>query len=345
MIVDMHLHWVPKDLAKNIRMRNLAPTITHDETGQEWLNNGGKRLIKLPGGFDDGVEGVLSMMDDLGVDHAVLSLSTIYRVECIQGEDALKLCQLFNDGMSRACQAHPLQLSGLAIIPATNLDEGLQEFERAMDLPGMVGVLLLGDGFLSLQRAQRFAPIFESANRRGCMVFIHYGYLPDDPTAPRVDQSDNSFVRIATLDFQARLSSNLVTLVLTDFLASYPDVIVVSHNLGGNIPFEMERMDHRSYMDQPTAELLPSQKFRAAPLLVDCNSFGPKALEMAVSVFGADKIVFGSDGSRFGGKWSVNAIGDAKLSESDKHAITGGNAAAALAKVRKKMATWASRQH
>jgi len=37
-------------------------------------------------------------------------------------------------------------------------------------------------------------------------------------------------------------------------------------------------MDHRSLLDTPTEEL-PSSRFRKAKVYVDCNSFGPRAIE------------------------------------------------------------------
>ena len=78
----------------------------------------------------------------------------------------------------------------------------------------------------------------------------------------------------------------MITFCLTDFLSEYPAVTVISHNLGGNMPFEIERMDHRALVDRPGEEL-PSSRVREAPILVDCNSFGPRGVEMAVAVYGA----------------------------------------------------------
>ena len=44
----------------------------------------------------------------------------------------------------------------------------------------------------------------------------------------------------------ASLSSVMVTLCLTDYLAPYPDVKIHVHNLGGNILYEAERMAIRA---------------------------------------------------------------------------------------------------
>ena len=64
--------------------------------------------------------------------------------------------------------------------------------------------------------------------------------------------------------------------------------------------------------------------------MVDCNSFGPRAIERAVDVFGADKIVFGSDGSEFGVDWSLDAVAKADIPDTAKQAILAGNASALL---------------
>jgi len=206
-----------------------------------------------------------------------------------------------------------------------------------MSLPGMVGAIIPGDAFLSAKRAEKFAPLLESADRHRAILLAHYGRLPNDSEAPQPDLSDNRRLRIGTLDMQSRISSNMLTFCLTDFLKKYPNLTMMSHNLGGNIPFEVERMDHRSMVDDPGAEL-PSKRVRAAHVLVDCNSLGARSIERAVDVYGAEKIVFGSDGTHFGMDWTQKAISDARISDAEKQLIRGGNAAAAIARVAGRMA-------
>ena len=109
----------------------------------------------------------------------------------------------------------------------------------------------------------------------------------------------------------------------------------MSHNLGGNIPFEVERMDHRAIIAEGPGTVLPSAKFRAAPLLLDSNSLGPRAIELATEVYGEGKVVFGSDGSLFGARWSFDAIEKARIPQFAKDALLRGNAQAALSRVRR----------
>jgi predicted TIM-barrel fold metal-dependent hydrolase len=136
---------------------------------------------------------------------------------------------------------------------------------------------------------------------------------------------------------QSRLSSNMLTFCMTDFLKPYPNVTVMSHNLGGNIPFEIDRMDHRTMCDRPGEEL-PSKRIKAAPIIVDCNSLSGRALELAVQVYGAERIVFGSDGTDFGMDWTQKAIAEARITDAEKRAILAGNANRILSRVNSRVA-------
>ena len=128
---------------------------------------------------------------------------------------------------------------------------------------------------------------------------------------------------------QASLSSNMVTVCLTDFLDPYPDAMIQIHNLGGNIPYEVERMDHRCLLDTPDEEL-PSARFKRSKVYVDCNSFGPRAIEAGVRAYGAERIVFGTDGTAFGCDWSIKAVKDADIDDDARQKILHRNAAGML---------------
>jgi predicted TIM-barrel fold metal-dependent hydrolase len=325
----MHAHWIPRPLVEVLRKRTERPAIKPTGDGHEYIDCEFPSL-RVPDGFDN-LDLRIADMDRSGVQRGVLSLSTVYGVDRLPLEDSQPLCRVFNDSISEICVRYPDRFSGLAALPTADLKVTLAELKRAIRLPGMIGALLPGDGFLTARRAERFRPLFEEANRHGAILLIHYGALADDPEASHLETSDNAHARIGTLDMQARLSANMITFCMSDFLNAFPNVTVVSHNLGGNLAFEVERLDHRVLIDRPGDEL-PSKRIRESRVLVDCNSFGERSIERAVEVFGADRIVFGSDGTDFGMKWSRDAIAQARISDADKNAILAGNAARAIAR-------------
>ena len=277
-------------------------------------------------------------MDRQDVSVSVLSvLGSFCWIEAQPIDKALPLCRKVNDGLAAVCAGHPGRFAAFASLPLTDMAAAAAEFERVFGLPGMIGAQLPGNFFLTRDDAEAARPLLAMANRHKAVVFIHHGPRPGD-TFPKVaGGTDNARRRNGTLDMQASLSSVMVTLCMTEFLADYPDVTVVVHNLGGNIPYEVERMDHRSLLDAPDEEL-PSRIRRAATVYVDCNSFGPRAIEAAVRLYGAERIVCGTDGSAFGVDWTQKALEEAEMGEEARAAILHHNAAAIMARVAKGVA-------
>jgi hypothetical protein len=332
-MIDMHAHWKPGEVADALRARSKEPRIARDRDGVEVLKT---RMGEEPleQAFDD-VDFHLARMDRQAVDVSVLSVvGGFCWIESQPVDVSLPLCQRVNDRFSAICQEHPGRFAGFAALPLTDMSAAAAELERVLGRPGMIGAQLPGNYFLTRTDAEAVRPLLEVANRHCAVLLIHHGPRPGDAYPKVASGVDNSRRRNGTLDMQASLSSVMVTLCLTDLLAEYPDLRIVVHNLGGNIPYEVERMDHRSLLDTPEEEL-PSSRFRRAGVYVDCNSFGPRSIEAAVSLYGAERIVCGTDGSAFGVDWTRKALVDARISEAEREQILHRNAAAMMARVGK----------
>ena len=331
-MIDMHAHWKPAEVADALRARSREPRILRNDDGVEVLKLPGMGETPLDKAFDD-VEFHLGRMDRQGVDVSVLSLvGGFCWIEAQPLEVSVPLCRRVNDRLSAICQEHSGRFAAYAALPLTDISAAAAELERALGLPGIIGAQIPGNAFLTSKDAEAMRPLLEVANRHHAVLFIHHGPRPGDAYPKVSGETDNARRRNGTLDMQASLSSVMVTLCLTDYLASYPDVAIQVHNLGGNIPYEVERMDHRSLLDTPEEEL-PSSRFRKAKVYVDCNSFGPLAIEAAVNLYGAERIVCGTDGSEFGCDWTRKALADARIGEEAREQILHRNASAMLARV------------
>jgi predicted TIM-barrel fold metal-dependent hydrolase len=331
-MIDMHAHWKPAEVADALRARAREPRIVRNDDGIEVLKLPRMGEEPIATAFDE-VEFHLARMDRQGVETSVLSIvGSFCWIESQPLDVSVPLCRGVNDRLSEICREHPGRFAAFAALPLTDMAAAAAELERVMDLPGMIGAQVPGNLFLTSADAEAARPLFEVANKHHAMLFIHHGPRPGDAFPKVAGGTDNARRRNGTLDMQASLSSVMVTLCLTDYLAPYPNVTVQVHNLGGNIPYEVERMDHRSLLDTPTEEL-PSSRFRKAKVYVDCNSFGPRAIEAAVSLYGAERIVCGTDGSEFGCDWTRKALAEARISEEERQRILHGNAAALIAGV------------
>jgi predicted TIM-barrel fold metal-dependent hydrolase len=329
-MIDMHAHWRPAEVADALRARTREPRILRNGAGAEVLNSrmGDQPLAEA---FDD-VAFHLARMDRQGVEVSVLSLlGSFCWIEAQPLDMAEPLCRQVNDGLSAICAKHPGRFAAFAALPLVDMTAAAAELERALTLPGMIGAQIPGNYLLTRKDAEAMRPLLEAANRQRAVLFVHHGPRPGDAFPKVGGDTDNARRRNGTLDMQASLSSVMVTLCLTDCLADYPDVTIVVHNLGGNIPYEVERMDHRCLLDTPSEEL-PSSRFRKAKVYVDCNSFGPHSIEAAVRLYGAERIVCGTDGTEFGCDWTRKALAEAAIGDDAREQILHRNAAALLAR-------------
>jgi aminocarboxymuconate-semialdehyde decarboxylase len=330
MMIDMHAHWKPSEVADALRARTREPRIVRGTDGVEMLKAPRMADAPLAEAFNEAVV-ELARMDRQDVSVSVLSvLGSFCWIEAQPIDEALPLCRKVNDGLATICARHPGRFAAFAALPLTDMAAAAAEFERVLGLRGVIGAQLPGNLFLTRDDAEAARPLLAVANRYKAVIFIHHGPRPGD-AFPKVDGgTDNAGRRNGTLNMQASLSSVMVTLCLTDLLSDYPDATVMVHNLGGNIPYEVERMDHRCLLDTPDEEL-PSTRFRrAAAVYVDCNSFGPRAIEAAVRLYGAERIVCGTDGSAFGVDWTRKALEEAEIG-AQARAILHLNAAAIMA--------------
>jgi predicted TIM-barrel fold metal-dependent hydrolase len=333
-MIDMHAHWRPAEVADALRARTREPRILRNQDGVEVLKAGQMGEAPLAAAFDD-VEFHLGRMDRQGVEVSVLSLlGSFCWIEAQPLDVSGPLCRHVNDRFSEICQEHPGRFAAFAALPLTDLTAAAAELERALGLPGIIGAQIPGNYFLTRKDAEAMRPLLEAANRHRAALLIHHGPRPGDAFPIVAGDTDNARRRNGTLAMQASLSSVMTTLSLTDCLAPYPDLTVVVHNLGGNIPYEVERMDHRCLLDTPNEEL-PSSRFRKAKVYVDCNSFGPRAIEAAVSLYGAGRIVCGTDGTEFGCDWTRKALAEAQIGEEAREQILHRNAAAMLTRIAK----------
>jgi predicted TIM-barrel fold metal-dependent hydrolase len=328
--IDCHTHWVSPALADALRQRTVPPRI-------ETLADGTERF-HLPVGFlKFGPEYIdinarIAFMDGLGIKKQMLSFPGLFGVDSLAIGEAEPLLVPLNDDLAALCLRHPDRFCGLAALPFADMDRAVAEYIRARTKLGLIGAILPNNGFLSIAEAEKFKPILKAAQDYGGHLFIHPGRRPDqvpaDPgKAPPFPFPDTVLHRQA-LSVQHDVANCMTTLLFSDILDAYPDVSVHVANLGGTLPMVVERMDHVIRL-RTDNELLPSSRLRRVH--VDCSSLGPRSIEIAVAMYGADRIVFGTDCPIFRTDWSLEAVRAAKITELEREQILYRNAEALLA--------------
>src|ERR1051326_2432397 len=107
MMIDMHAHWRPAEVADALRARTREPRIVRNEDGVEVLKAARMGEEPLGRGFDNG-DFHLGRMDRQGVEVSVLSLlGSFCWIEAQPIDVSGPLCRSVNDRLSPICQEHP----------------------------------------------------------------------------------------------------------------------------------------------------------------------------------------------------------------------------------------------
>ena len=328
MTVDFHAHYVTPPLANALRARRDPPWI-EQVAGGEVLHLPIGRLAFTPDYLDMAAR--LDFMDAHGIGRQVLSFPCLFGLDSLPAEDCEPLLKPFNDATAALCAGQPARFSGLAAVPAADMGRAVAEYRRAREELGLSGVILPVNGFVSVAQAEGFAPLLDAVANSGGYVFLHPGRRPDEVPPPGTPEReypfpDNVLARQA-LAVQHQVAACMVTLLLSDFLDRWPELPVQVANLGGTLPMVIERIDHAVALRDRDA---PSPSANLRRVHVDCASLGPRAIEMAVATFGADRVVFGTDCPIFSTRRSLDAVRDAAISDVGRAAILNGNASALL---------------
>uniref|UniRef100_UPI0035C85C25 amidohydrolase family protein n=1 Tax=Planktotalea sp. TaxID=2029877 RepID=UPI0035C85C25 len=196
--------------------------------------------------------------------------------------------------------------------PLADMDLACAEVIRIRRDLGLIGIILPSNYFNTLDDMEEMRPLLEAANTYGCHILLHPGLKVGEE--PPARPSDHIQYRLSALDLQNSAAQVALTVILSDMLDAYPRVTFQVVNLGGTLPFIFERLESIARHRNPDAPF-PTERLRR--IWYDCASLGPRALEAAVKLFGADRIMLGSDYPIFKDDPYAHALAPAELSPQD----------------------------
>ena len=288
-VIDVHTHmlteaWV-KLLEQHGRPRYTLQTV-----------KGGLRAIHLDGApfmtpvppmFD--WEQRIANMDKAGVDIAVTSL-TCPNAFFGSAETSLKAAQVMNDDMAAAQESWPERIRFFASLPWQHEQLALEELERACD-KGAVGIMVLANIGDKPLTDPMFEKIWKEIDRRALPVLVH-------PTAPPgvAEMGMHEFQLTAPIGFTFDTTLAIGRCIFDGFLDRYAKLKLIASHGGGALPYLIGRMDI-CWDNIPAARAETAQPPRdyMRRIYVDSVVFRQDALEMCVSVCGADNVLYGSD--------------------------------------------------
>ncbi|MDX6467563.1 MAG: 6-methylsalicylate decarboxylase [Gaiellaceae bacterium] len=224
--------------------------------GQLDLGDQGRWPIDVSGHT---LERRLALLDRLELERAVVSLQPTFGADWVDGGEGEGLAAEWERGMLEVAAA-----AGGRIVPLAA--RGPAE--------GFAGLCVDARALLDLDR---LAPRLDALGDAGGFLFVHPGNANVPPGAP--------VWWAAVVDYTAQMQAAYAAWLAAG-AARWPDLDVVFAILAGGAPIQLERMESRGVAARTA--MLPRVWF-------DTASYGKRALELAMSTFGVERMLFGSD--------------------------------------------------
>jgi predicted TIM-barrel fold metal-dependent hydrolase len=155
-------------------------------------------------------------------------------------EFAVDLSRAYNDYLHDRFLRHEPRLKGVAVLPLQDVKAAAAELRRVVKEYGMVGGILPADGMPRPLGHAEFHPLYEEANRLGCMLAVHsQNSLRNNDLFMWLDEA-------ATLAHVWPQMRQFTNLVFSGILGRLPDLKIAFLEAGcGWVPYLISKMESR----------------------------------------------------------------------------------------------------
>jgi 6-methylsalicylate decarboxylase len=220
-------------------------------------------------------------LDEQETDIAVVSISTPVGCEALPADEAAPLVDAYNRGIAEVVRGSGGRLRAMAAVVLDDIPGSLAGTAQLLD-EGFVGVCVPSEVLVDEASIERVAPLLELVQERGAPIFVHPGPGPwtrPQPCAAGLPSWWTSLGQYPALSQAAFFTWRAVG------AARFPRLLNVWAILAGGAPFLEHR--YRVFSGQP-GSIDPN-------IFFDTASSGREALELTLSTYGAEQVVYGSD--------------------------------------------------
>ncbi|MBV9968480.1 MAG: amidohydrolase [Xanthobacteraceae bacterium] len=271
----------------------------------------------------------LAQMDAMAIDMEVLSINPFwYRKD---RDTAAAVVKLQNEKLAELCAAKPDRFAAFASLALQFPDLAVGQLEEAVKKLGLRGAAIGGSVAGEDFSNPKFHPVWAKAEELGAVLFVHPQSTPE--LAKRFQ--GNGWLS-NTIGNPLDTTIALQHLIFEGTLDRFPGLKVLAAHGGGYLGSYAPRSDHACFV-APPGQCNPDIKLKKKPtdylnqLHFDALVFTPEALRHLVAQVGASQVMLGSDHPFVWEQHPVDHVfATASLSDEEKAAILGGNAAKLL---------------
>jgi len=216
-LIDIHAHFAPEWYIEAARA---AGNVTPDGT---------------PGWPSWTVDDHLRLMDDAGIERAVLSVSS---PGAHFGDDAAAavLARKINEFAAELCWERPDRFSFFAALPLPAIDAALAEADRATDELGAIGIAVQSNHQGIYLNDMMFDSLWKRLDARCATVFVH-------PTTPAGWERTALGLPRSMVEFLFDTTRSIMALALDGTLDRFPMMKLVIPHCGAALPALMDRIE------------------------------------------------------------------------------------------------------
>jgi aminocarboxymuconate-semialdehyde decarboxylase len=290
MITDIHVHHVPEPFARFVEKAASYRMHREAASGETVALNVAELKYGLNRTFFD-PERLIKRMQEMGVDHAALSLATPFVKFDVPASLGIEAAQLYNDEIARMHRAAPDKFDGWAFLPMQDPDAAANELRRAVRKLDLIGGYLPSNVKGRYLDSEEFASIFEAAAELDVPLMVH----PSNPPG-RERMGDYELAVVSGYLFDTTL--NIFHMIFGGLLDRHPKLRLCCTHLGGFAPFLRARMQRELDTNPVLAARLkrPLGTYLRS-IYYDTIAFDPVYLRAAINSDGVDPahLVLGSD--------------------------------------------------
>jgi aminocarboxymuconate-semialdehyde decarboxylase len=267
----------------------------------------------------------LADMDAMGVDMQLLSPAPNQYYYWADPDLARQLCRLINDHIASLVAQHPDRLLGLGSIALQHPELAIEQLDYAVKTLGLRGVEV-SSMVNGLELADpKFERFWAQVEQLGCLVFLH-------PLGSSLGERLNRHYLSNTIGQPLETAVALSYLIFGGILDRYPGLKLLAAHGGGYVASYIGRSDHawRVRPDARGCRREPSSYLRQ--IYFDSIVYRAEQLRHLIAEVGASQIVVGTDYPYDMAHYDMHGLlaEVPGLSESERAAILGGNAARLL---------------
>jgi len=271
------------------------------------------------------VDARLQRMDREGLDVQVLGINPFWY--WAERGLASQIVQVQNDAIAKMCASHPDRFVGLASVALQFPELAADQLEQGMKKQDMRGCLIGCSVNGEELSSPKFYPFWERAEQLQAFVFIHPQGFPD---AQNRLQGNGYLTNVIGQPLETTVA--LSHLIFEGTLDRFPGLKICAAHAGGFLPSYSGRMDACliAFPDfcKPVKKD-PSEYMKQ--LYFDSIIVTGEGLRHLVATAGVGQVVLGTDfPTAWNSKGVDHVLNTQSLSDADKKAILGGNAAKLL---------------